>query len=387
MSKYIHMNHGDDSRREEVMELLNKSFGFKDEDEIFENLIPKLYNEEYCPASNNVVLDVDGEMRAAVGLYYNSLTVCGEKLKTGGIGNVAVHPDYRKNGYMRYCMAYCLDEMKQNMTDLAFLCGARQRYAHFSFEPSGIRYKFNFNKDNVARKFGYDKKSAFEAKVIEKSNTEILKEISEIYESRSFKAERPLEKMYDILLSWRGKPYAVFLNDEFKGWFVFSSKMEKVYEIGYKNPEDIEDIVICALETSEKHSINIDVPPFDTDLSKYLGLYCEYYEVAHPDYYTVFCYENVIRAFMKLKSTYSKLPDGECVMLIEGEKLPEQIKIAVKNNSVSVEETTLKPDISLTHHEAMRLIGSLYSERRDELKPECAAWFPLPFYTYSQDNV
>ena len=387
MSDYIHMNHGDDEKRNELMEMLNQSFGFTNGDMEFSEMLPKLYKEEYKPASNNIVLDVDGEMRAAVGLYYNTLTVCGEKLKIGGIGNVAVHPDYRSNGYMRYCMAYCLDEMKQNMTDFSFLCGARQRYEHFSYQQAGVRYRCSFQKGNVIRIYGKDKKSAFTAKPISKNDTEILKQIAEIYNSRSFRAERPVEKMYDILLSWYSKPYAVFDGQEFKGWFACNNEFKSISEIGYKNCADIAEIVICVLETSGQEAIDIDVPPFDTELTKYLALHCEHYMLTHPDFYSIFCYENVLRAFLKLKSTYQRLPDGECVLLIEGEKLPEQLKITVKDNNITVEETTEKPDIALTHLEAMRLVGSHYSERRNELKPECAAWFPIPLYTYSLDNV
>lgn len=387
MSDFIHMNHGDASKRSELMRLLNTSFGFDTPETEFEGLLPKLYNEEYKPAENNIILDVNGEMRAAVGLYYNTLTVCGEELKTGGIGNVACHPNYRSMGYMRFCMAYALDEMKQNMTDFSFLCGKRQRYERYGYTMAGFRYEFTFMKENVSRIYGKDKKSAFTARPIEKSDSAVFKEISEIYNSRDFKAERNAENMYDILLSWHGKPYAVFLEDEFKGWFVLNGGEDSALEIGYKNKDDIAEIVICALETSGKNSIDIRVPPFDKPLSDYLALNCEWYDVGHPDFYNIFCYERVIRAFLKLKATYTKLADGELNMLVEGSKLPEQIKIKVENGKITVEETTDKPDIALTHMEAMRLVGSLYSEKRSELKPECASWFPLPLFTYSQDNV
>lgn len=387
MSEYIHINHGDNARREELMEMLDLTFGFEKKEEQFENLLPKLYKEEYKPAQNNIVLDVNGEMRAAIGLYYNTLTVCGETLKAGGIGNVACHPDHREKGYMRFCMAYALDEMKQNMTDISYLCGARQRYERYSYEPAGERYEFSYNKSNVRRRLGAEKKSKFKGVRIQRTDTELLKAIADIYDSRDFKAERPLESIYDILLTWRCEPYAALDGDNFKGWFVLNLDHTAVSEIGYANADDIEEIAICALETSGSPGVKISTPAFDAPLVNYLSVACEYYSRSHPDQYTVFCYENVIRAFLKLKSTYQPLTDGECVLLIEGVKLPEQIKISVKDNQVSVEETDEKPDLALTHTEAMRLIGSLHSEKRKELSPECAAWFPLPLYTYSQDNV
>ena len=392
MSEYIHMNHGNDAEYDKVMELLNTSFSFKKDFDKFQNLLPKLYKPEYKPASNNIVLDVNGEMRAAVGLYYGEMSVCGETLKTGGIGNVAVHPDYRGAGYMRFCMAYCLDEMKQNMTDYSFLCGRRQRYEHFSYEPAGIRYEFKYTKTNALKK---NIKKTCEAREITPEDADTLKEIYDIYNSRNFKAQRPLSKMYDILVSWKGKPYGVFEKGEFKGWFVFNSSYNYVYETFYKDADSIEQILISALSVAEKFSgensgtaeITIAAPEFDVPLTQYLSLYCEEYSVNHPDQFNIFCYENVIRAFLKLKSTYKNLADGECVLFIDGSKLPEKIKITVKDNTVNVEETDEKPDIVLSHPEAMRLVGSIYSEKRNLLPAPCSSWFPLPLFTYEQDNV
>lgn len=387
MSDYIHMRHGEDSQNKALIELLDLTFGFTQNNDSFMNLLPKLYKDEYCPAKNNIILDVQGDMRAAVGLYYSSLDICGTKLKTAGIGNVAVHPDHRNKGYMQFCMLLALDEMKQNMVDIAALGGARQRYEHFSFEPAGIQFAFNYKTENVRRTLGAGKKSKFRTVALKGSDTEIFEEISNIYNSRNFKAERNAEKMYDILRTWKAIPYAVFEEDEFKGWFALNDEKTNVYEIGYKNEEDIEELILAALETSGLESVRIVAPPFDKPLCKYLALNCEIYNIEHPEQFTILCYENVIRAFLKLKATYCDLPDGEIKMFIQGEKLPEQLKITVKNNNVTVEETDEKPDIILKHLEAMRLVGGLYSERRNELPAACQAWFPLPLFSYGLDNV
>ena len=387
MSDYLHMRHGNDSQREELLTLLNKTFGFTKDNDKFETLIPKLYNKEYHPAQNNIILDVNGEMRAAVGVYYNSFFIGDEKLKTVGIGNVATHPDYRGEGYMRFCMALAMDEIKQSMADIALLGGARQRYAHHGFEHCGARYEFVFSKENVTRKFLFDKKSNFTAKLIEKSDIEILKTITAIYNKRTFKAERTEENIYDILKTWNANPYAVFDGEIFRGWFVLNKEADCAFEIGFENKNDIEEIVICALETCGKNSIKFVAAPFESDICKYLGLNCEHYSVTHSEMYNIMCYENVIRAFLKYKASYSKLADGECVLFIEGNKLPEQIKIKVKDNIVTVCETDEKPDLALKHLDAMRLVGSLYSDKRNELSTECASWFPLPIYIAPSDTV
>lgn len=381
------MRHGEDSQQEELLNLLNLTFGFEKEDDKFEKLLPKLYKDKYHPARNNIILDVQGDMRAAVGVYYNSLSVCDEKLKIAGIGNVAVHPDHRGKGYMQFCMLLALDEMKQNMVDISGLGGARQRYEHFSFEPAGIQTMFNYRKENVTRTLGADRKSRFTVKELKENDTAIFEEIENIYNSRVFKAERTAENMFDILRTWKSTPFGAFDGKEFKGWFSFCGDKQSIHELFYKNEEDIEDLILAALETSGHNYIRIPVPQFDKPLYKYLAINCEFFDIGHAEQYNILCYENVIRAFLKLKSTYTTLPDGELTMFIQGEKLPEQIKIMVKDNNVTVEETDKKPDIILKHLEAMRLVGGLYSERRNELPSACQAWFPLPLYSYGLDNV
>lgn len=387
MSDYLHMRHGNDSQKEELMKLLNITFGFTKEEDKFETLIPKLYNDEYHPAENNIILDVNGEIRAAVGLYYNNFFVGNETLKTAGIGNVATHPDYQGEGYMKFCMALTMDEIKQSMADIALLGGARQRYAHHGFEHGGARYEFTYTKNNVKRKFLCDKKSAFTSKLIDKTDTDILEKITEIYNSKTFKALRTSDTMYDILKTWNANPYAVFDGEEMKGWFVFNKEMDCAFEIGFSATADIEEIIICALETCEKEQFKVVAAPFETELCKFLGLNCEHYSIIHSEMFNIMCYENVIRAFLKLKAKYTKLIDGECVLFIEGCKLPEQIKITVKDNDVKVCETDEKPDIALKHLDAMRLVAGLYSDRRNELPAECASWFPLPLYIAPSDTV
>ena len=215
MSEYIHMTHGKAEQRDELIKMLDLTFGFEQEEIKFINLLPKLYKEEYQPAENNIILDVNGDMRAAVGVYYNTLTVADEKLRLAGIGNVGVHPEHQGKGYMQFCMLLALDEMKQNMTDIAALGGARQRYEHFSFEPAGIQTAFRYTKNNVKRTLGADRTSKFTSRKLTENDTEIYAQMEQIYTGRIFHAERPAAMMYDILRTWHAVPYAAFDGDEF----------------------------------------------------------------------------------------------------------------------------------------------------------------------------
>ncbi len=385
MSDYIHMKHGDDSQKEELLKLLNLSFGFN-ENENFETLLPKLYKDEYHPAKNNIILDVNEEMRAAVGVYYDTMDVCGEKLKLAGIGNVAVHPNHRRNGYMQFCMLLALDEMKQNMTDLSALSGGRQRYGYFGYEPMGIRYNFLYKRYNHGKTLGSERKSKYQSKKLTQNDTVLLKQITEIYKSRPFSTNRTAQNVFDVLCSWSSIPYCVVDDNEVKGWFALSTEGE-VNEFFYKNSEDIPEILLSVFEVTPKNEVKIGVPAFDTPLCKYMSDVAEWQYTDHAEQFNIFCYEKVIRAFLNLKATYTTLTDGELILFIAGSKLPEQIKIKVRNNIATVEETDEKPDCILNHKEALQILGALYCEKRNSMSPLIQNWFPLPIYGYNCDAV
>ena len=59
--------------------------------------------------------------------------------------------------------------------------------------------------------------------------------------------------------------------------------------------EDIEDMVLLALENSGLEAIKIPVAPFDKPLYNYLALNCEHYDLGHAEQFTILCFENVIR--------------------------------------------------------------------------------------------
>ncbi|MBR5427946.1 MAG: GNAT family N-acetyltransferase, partial [Clostridia bacterium] len=91
-----------EDRYDELMQMMDLSFGFVETDSVpFLQLLPKLYKKQYAPWQNNMCVLEKGRLRSAIGIYYQQMDVCGELLKVGGIGNVCVHPDARGKGYMQ----------------------------------------------------------------------------------------------------------------------------------------------------------------------------------------------------------------------------------------------------------------------------------------------
>ena len=90
---------------------------------------------------------------------------------------------------------------------------------------------------------------------------------------------------------------------------------------------------------------------------------------------------------MKLKATYTDLPDGSIVLGIQGRTRKENIKISVVDGSVSVEYTDETPYTEIAHLDAMNLLFANVCPAREKLPMFTKIWFPLPIYLYSSDAV
>lgn len=154
MEKQIYCGRGSHIPYADYMHLIDLTFGFETPETQFLGLLPKLYREERRPQDSNYVVTEDGSLCAAVGAYDHGLTVCGDTLPCRGIGNVAVHPDYRSRGYMKMAMEAALDDMVRDGIALTSLGGRRQRYQYFSYDRCGPCLNFSFNRDNLRHVWG-----------------------------------------------------------------------------------------------------------------------------------------------------------------------------------------------------------------------------------------
>ena len=143
---------------DQLMAMLNHVFFLDDEEpkRDFLSLLPKLYTNKEEACYNNICVMEDGVIKGAVGLYPLEVDAAGQKLKIGGIGNVAVARDARGSGHMVTCMNLCLEEMIKDGTDFSLLGGQRQRYGYFGYEPAGVGFNFDINEGNIYRNLGKD---------------------------------------------------------------------------------------------------------------------------------------------------------------------------------------------------------------------------------------
>lgn len=379
-------------KAEETAELLNMldDVFFSEEDTRFLSLLPKLYKDKYNPAYNNVIVKEGDSIKAAVGCFPVNVTAADRKLRILGIGNVAVAKDCRGKGYMIDLMNHAIDIMKNEDYDYSLLGGQRQRYAFFGYEPVGVEYRFLIDTGNIRRILGEMPKSVYTARAVTEADTEIIKKIKALNESLPFYTDRSEESYVDILKSWNNIPYAAFEGEEFRGYFVVNKRGgSHIAEMRAVNIDDTLKLIVCAMEIAKSENAMLNVPLFDTELCAYMTKYCGGWSIGTPEMINIFNFGRFIEAFLSVKASVTKLCPGTLKLLIHGIKRDERIAITVDgDNNVTVAETNEEADIELSHSEAIHFVGGLYSKKRAQIQQSFAqSWFPLPFFSYSQDNV
>lgn len=389
----IYKGRGKPEDTKQLLEVLDNVFFLEDEEETrrtFLTLLPKLYKDEYAPAYNNVIIKEGDAIKAAVGCFPSEAVAAGKRLRILGIGNVAVARDSRSKGYMIDLMNTAIGIMKGENYDYSLLGGQRQRYGFFGYEPIGAEYRFIIEKDGIRRIWGREPQAAYTARPVTEADTEIIKKIKALNESLPFYVDRSEDAYVDILKSWNNIPYAAFEGEEFKGYFsVNKYGGSHIAEMRAVNIDDTLKLIVCAMEVMKSESATLNVPLFDTELCDYMNKNCGGVSMGTPEMINIFNFGRFIEAFLSVKASVTKLCPGTLKLLIHGVKRDERIAITVGcDNSVTVAETNEEADIELSHSEAIHFIGGLYSKDRAQMQQAFAqSWFPLPFFSYSQDNV
>ena len=140
---------GTEEQFAEYLELINLVFGYTNTANSFDLLLPKLYQPELKPAYNSFNAYKDGKMVAAIGSFPLATQVLDVTLKGMGIGNVAVHPDHRREGHMKAALNMSIQDMIDQGIDFSCLGGQRQRYNYFSYDYAGPCYHYNIGPGNL----------------------------------------------------------------------------------------------------------------------------------------------------------------------------------------------------------------------------------------------
>ncbi|MBQ6021170.1 MAG: GNAT family N-acetyltransferase [Clostridia bacterium] len=373
-------------RYDELMQTMDLSFGFVDEKSVpFIQLLPKLYKKEYAPWENNICVLENGRIRAAIGIFYQQLSVCGDLLKVGGVGNVCVHPDARGKGYMQKALGAVAEEMKHNGTDFSFLDGHRQRYAYFGYESGGTAANVTVDAGNIRHVFGACYKP--ETQIVPINEDEQEKELLvRINDLSPVHALRSPGRIVDILRSWNNNAYKLRRNGKTIGYFVLSRDDVSVTEFRVIAPEYIPDAVAAIVLPRSHMRAVFSMSVCDTDYYDYLSSIGSGVGTSGAFRVSIYQYEKTLSAFFKAKALETVLPDNRTVVLIHGFRADENLKIEIKDNVPSVAACRDKPDLELSHLDAASFFFGFRSPMR-RLAPGLCAALPLPAFLPSPDHV
>lgn len=369
---------------DDYVDFINYVFGFNGNDSDFIKLLPKLYRPELAPAYHSFNAIEDGKFKAAIGAFPCEQTVCGMTLRCVGIGNVAVHPRARSRGYMRRLMEMAIDDMVAHGVDFSALGGRRQRYNYFSYDRAGTQISFTVNADNIRHTFGREP-APFTAAPVSADDAASLDAIAALSAAQPYAPIRDRAELYNILISWQARPFAVRDGERFVGYAVVRG--DSVTEILAADGADFIGMIRAIYAAVGRSSISVKLPVWQTAYIRALEPIGESATVSCPEMFSVLCYRRVIEAFLRLKATYAPLPDGEFTALIHGRGGDEQLRIAVHNGEITVEATDSAPDLELGHLEAMNFFFSPTCTARLTAPIHVQMWLPLPIWLYNADAV
>ncbi len=376
----LYKGRGTPEMYDDLMDFMNYVFGFNGNEKDFKKLLPKLYKPEYDPCYSNYVVTENGKLKAAIGAFDSDLSVDGEILKSRGIGNVAVHPYSRSKGYMKDCMRLALRDMIEDGVDFSILGGQRQRYQHFGFEHAGQQISVGVDRGNLRRAFENVPLTPLEFRDVNADDADLLDRIHALHAAKPVHTVRPRASFYDIACSWRSSLTAILRDGDFRGYFIGG-----LGELTLADPEDTVDVVRNYV--AQRGDVHLSFPVWETDLLARITRFGGGISFDHCEMFNILNYPHVIAALLRFKAKREELGDGELSLFIRGFAGDVSVRIAVKNNEVSVEEGASDCALALGHLEAISFLCGLWSPHRLALSPAVRSWFPLPLYVDGADHV
>lgn len=363
----------------DCIDLANYVFSSSSRPHDFSRMIPSVYGPDKNNAAiHRVAVSEDGRLRALIACLPQTLSVCGQELRSGFIGTVSVHPRARGEGHMKALMHGWLEELRQTC-DLSVLGGQRQRYAYFGYEKGGVQWVYSVNTANLRHALRDVDASAFSLRPIEES-PECLALARRLNDARPAHIVRSPELFDGILRTFGAKPLAVLKNGDPCGYLVASSDFGELTELGFSDWNDFEPALKAYFAFSGAEHVSVLAPPFETELHRRLAAFAEHYRVEPNDMFRIFNFANVLRAFLTLKQETEGLVPGVFSAILDG----QPVTVRADENGVSVECSALPGAPELTLAQSEQLLLTPHGRFLPVDAPE--GWFPLPIFWYIADN-
>ena len=295
---------------EELMGLMNTSFGFVEEEAKFEYILPKLYFKDNKNMIHYGVFE-NGKMVASVGLYFMTFVSKYGTLKAGCVGAVSTHPDYRKKGYFSMTIKKVIKYAKNHHFDILFLGGNRFRYNHFGFENAGRKLVFNISR----RTKQVLKSEEYEVVKLDKNNNADINACLSLYNKQLIHSQRTSANFYKHTISWGCQPYVIKVDDRVVGYFLRKEQRD-IFELVFEN-KYLDTVLMACLGDNDEVSIAL---PYSLYSEKLLSK-VDSYSVCHCEMFNVLNFDGVKKflSFNKsLEDEFNKLTKREKIRMLLG---------------------------------------------------------------------
>ncbi len=348
----------------------------------FEKQLPKMCVRDDVHMGMHMGIFEDGKLVSCIGVYPLEAVVAGEKLMFSTMGNIATHWDYTGRGYMSKLIDAAQQELEDIGADASRLGGNRQRYGRYGFESCGQVMQFTFAKNTLAGRFTDPGEISFVK--IEKEDRQALEFCATLYNQNAIAVTRKTEDCYPTMTAWEYVPYLCLSGEKPVGYLCANADGSNIAEIAAVDTRYFADI-LCRWQKQQETSVTFLLQPHMTDKVALFSAISDSMQIRSPSHFQIRNWVGVVSAFLKLKATYSALPDGEVVLEI---KDYGTIRIFVKGDAMGCERTDKQPQLTLDRLQAARfLFGPLAPEYTAKADNIPANWFPLPLSWNGQDRV
>lgn len=371
---------------DELISLLNLVFSKQNNCIIdFEKELPNMCIRDDVHMRKHIGLFVDNKLVSVVGVYPLPTRVLDRDINFCTVGNVATHPDYEGHGYMNTLLNRAMEIVKEEKYDICRLGGDRARYLRFGFELCGRNYSYYITTNNVKKSLlsAYGQNTSIS--VILPNDEKSLTLAREIYHQNKVSVLRnDNDEMYRVMTAWKNTPYLVSKNNVPIGYFTLTPDKKTVSEAYATNKESYLDTVV-AISNYLSNDFSITLFEHDIDLIREINKCAEYMSIQIPSNFNVVNFEEVVDAYIKLKSSYTCLSPGSVTISV---KEYGKIKIFATENSCGCVKFDGECDFELSKSEATRFIFGMHPPV-SVIEPNlfAKANFPLPLSWNTQNRV
>jgi hypothetical protein len=192
------------------------------------------------------------------------------------------------------------------------------------------------------------------------------------------------DEMYRAMTAWQNTPYVAQKNGKIIGYLCVNARGDTLAESYAESHEAFVEMV-CAWQKRYGATIYFHLFPCDVEGVRLFAQKAETMVIKAPCLFKIVNWEKIVSALMKLKSSYTKMMDGELKIAIKDYGV---LRLFVDGERVGCERTEGDADVLLDRLQAARyLFGPLPPMYVASDSAVARDWLPLPLSWNLQDRV